>query len=188
MRYAKHFWYLATPYTKYEAGLEQANQDACEVSARLIRLGVPLFSPIAHSHAMTKTELVNPLDHDLWMWLDGAFMEAAFGLIVVKMDGWLESVGVQEELKRFDKMEKPIIKWDARGKDAARVDLGDRSSGGFVEWCKGLNIQFKAKRIHRAMFNTSCFDPMAQLTSTWIHLRALTRQRLGLESWQVISL
>lgn len=119
-KYAKHFWYLASPYTLYETGLADANREACEASARLLRLGVPLFSPVAHAHAIAQTGLVNPVDHDFWMWLDGAFMEKAYGLIVMKLPGWTQSAGVQEEIRWFEDKNRPIIRWDVHKPDSAR--------------------------------------------------------------------
>ena len=44
------FWYLASPYSKYPEGTQAAFEMACWQAGLLIRAGVPVFSPIAHSH------------------------------------------------------------------------------------------------------------------------------------------
>ena len=42
--------YLATPYSKYPAGLQQAFVDAAKLAALLLRSGMNVYSPIAHTH------------------------------------------------------------------------------------------------------------------------------------------
>lgn len=42
--------YLATPYSKYPRGIEAAFVDASRLAACLVRLGISVYSPIAHTH------------------------------------------------------------------------------------------------------------------------------------------
>lgn len=42
--------YLATPYSKFEGGLEAAFRAAAEVAAKLVRQGESVYSPICHTH------------------------------------------------------------------------------------------------------------------------------------------
>jgi hypothetical protein len=44
---------------------------------------------------------IDPLDHTIWLPFNQAMMEAAEGLYVVKMPGWLESLGVRHERYHF---------------------------------------------------------------------------------------
>lgn len=104
-----HFWYLATPYSRYEAGLERAHEDACIQAALLIRAGVAVFCPIAHSHPIAKVGGIDPLDHAIWLPVDEPMMAAAFGLIVCKLQGWSESIGVAHEIERFKRDGKSIV-------------------------------------------------------------------------------
>lgn len=103
------FFYLATPYSKYHAGIEQAFRDACREAWLLIKAGVPVFSPIAHTHPIAMSCGVDPLDHSIWLPADQAMMDAASGIIVCKMDGWEHSFGIAEELKVFKAANKPVI-------------------------------------------------------------------------------
>jgi len=48
------FWYVATPYSKYEDGSEEAFRQACLVSASLLQEKIPFFCPIAHTHSINK--------------------------------------------------------------------------------------------------------------------------------------
>lgn len=102
------FWYLATPYSKYRDGLEAAFIEASRAAAVLTKAGVGVFSPIAHTHPVAVHGGIDPLDHAIWLPADAPMMEAAAGLVVVKMDGWQESYGIGGEIKAFKQMGKPI--------------------------------------------------------------------------------
>lgn len=101
--------YLASPYTKYPAGLDAAWRGVCEAAAELIRGGLSIYSPIAHSHPIALYGGIDPKDHALWMTQCHAMMRAASSCIVLKMPGYKESIGVNMEIEYFDKAGKPII-------------------------------------------------------------------------------
>lgn len=109
------FCYLASPYSKFAGGIVKANDAACRVAAELLLRGVPVFCPIAHSHAVAMTGQINPMNGDFWLKADAPFMRAAKCLVVVCLDGWEESVGILLEIGQFDQMAKPIyyLDWDA---------------------------------------------------------------------------
>jgi len=100
--------YAATPYSKYPPNIEQAFIDACRIMARLVALGIKVYSPIAHTHPIAIHGGLNPLDHNLWIPFDHAIMGKSDALLVVKMRGWDISYGVGEEIKFFQKHNKPI--------------------------------------------------------------------------------
>ena len=102
------FWYLASPYSAYPGGIEEAYRVACAETARLISAGVPTFSPIAHSHGIAVHGDLDPLDHAIWMPADRPMMDAASGCIVLRMPGWDTSRGVAEEMMAFTRAGKPI--------------------------------------------------------------------------------
>jgi hypothetical protein len=102
------YWYMATPYSKYIAGMERAFEHAAATAARFIAEGVSVFSPIAHSHHIAEFEGLDPLDHGTWMRIDKPLMEGAIGLLVVTMDGWEGSKGVGDEIEYFTCADKPI--------------------------------------------------------------------------------
>lgn len=106
------FIYLATPYSKYKDGLEEANRLACEYTATLIKHKLPVFCPIAHSHNLAVNTDLAAMDHSIWMPLDFAFTEAAFAMVVCCMDGWDESYGVKKEIEFFKDNNKPIYYWN----------------------------------------------------------------------------
>lgn len=103
------FWYLATPYTKYPLGREAAFEMACRVTAELLRRGVAVFSPIAHSHPVATIGGIAPDDHAFWIGSDLPMMQAACGLIVLCAEGWRQSRGMAAEVETFSAMGKPIV-------------------------------------------------------------------------------
>jgi hypothetical protein len=103
------FGYLASPYSKFVRGLEGANREICRIAGVLVSMGIPVFCPIGHSHAIAEHSGLDPLDHELWLSADEPMMEAATALIVAEMDGWQESVGMARELGAFLLAGKPIV-------------------------------------------------------------------------------
>lgn len=106
--------YLATPYTKYKTGIEQAFIDSAKLAGLLLRCGVKCYSPITHCHAIAMHGKINPLDHSIWLPFDEAMMKAADALIVAHMDGWQESFGIAHEIKVFEDAGKPIFDLDPK--------------------------------------------------------------------------
>jgi nucleoside 2-deoxyribosyltransferase len=105
----KSLCYLATPYSKYLGGhLERAFVDASKIAAQLLRAGIKVYSPIAHTHPLAVYGNIDPLDHSIWLPFDEAMMEAANILIVAHMDGWQDSKGIAHEIAFFEQRGKPI--------------------------------------------------------------------------------
>ena len=93
------YWYLATPYSKWAEGLDDAAFTACKLRGRLMLRGVRAFSPIVHSHYVARAANIDPYSHAIWLPDDKPFFELAHGLLVADLPGWRESVGVGEEIK-----------------------------------------------------------------------------------------
>jgi hypothetical protein len=104
--------YMATPYSKYYAGIENAFRDASALAARLLKLGVNVYSPIAHTHPLAIYGDIDPLDHGIWLPFDQAMMNAAHGLVVAQMRGWRDSKGMLHEIKFFAEAQKPVFYLD----------------------------------------------------------------------------
>jgi len=94
--------YLATPYTKYPAGYHMAAVDAARIAADLLRIGVRVYSPIAHTHPLALYGNLDPLDHTIWLPFDEAIMGLSDALCIAgDMSGWETSYGVGFEIKTF---------------------------------------------------------------------------------------
>lgn len=100
--------YLATPYSKYADGIENAFRDAARLAGALLKTGVNVYSPICHTHPIAIYGRIDPLDHAIWLPFDQLMMDRCDNLIVAHMDGWEESKGVAYEIEYFRKAGKPI--------------------------------------------------------------------------------
>lgn len=96
--------YLATPYTLYYQGLDEAYREACKITESLIVRGVRAFCPIAHGHSL---EGLSPGATSMWYWYNEGIMRKSDALVVGCMYGWADSKGVLHEMAEFLRMKKP---------------------------------------------------------------------------------
>jgi len=102
------FEYLASPYSHKDPDVMQTRfWCAVETSAELIRDGRNIFSPIAHSHEMGLI-LGDSCNHDLWLRVDLAMLAKAKKLVVLRLEGWEQSFGVQQEIALAEALHIPI--------------------------------------------------------------------------------
>ena len=106
---ANGFWYVATNYSRHPDGLQSAFEEACRVTAELMRQGVPCMSPIAHSHPIATIGGIDPVDHELWVRNDAPLVHSACGCLVIMMPGWMDSRGVAHEIAEFTQAGKPVF-------------------------------------------------------------------------------
>lgn len=104
--------YLGTPYTRYKLGIERAFMDACALAARLLQVGIPVYSPIAHTHPIAVHGKLDPLDLGIWLPFDEAMMSRCDVLLVAHMDGWDLSRGIEHEVKFFQRIGKAVFDLD----------------------------------------------------------------------------
>ena len=104
--------YLATPYSKYPGGLEEAFVKAAKVSAALIEAGLSVYSPIVHSHPIAIHGDIDPHNHAIWLPFNEAMMKRSDALVVVKMFTWEGSLGIAHEIKHFTEAKKPVLYFD----------------------------------------------------------------------------
>ena len=99
--------YVASPYSHAVLAVREARFEmACLATAQLIRKGKPTVSPIVHSHPLVKFGL--PTDWDFWQCCDQALMSCCQEFVVLQLDGWRESRGVQAEIDLAIELDLPI--------------------------------------------------------------------------------
>lgn len=103
------FWYLGQPYTAHSQSCEVAYRQGCEAAGWLIDRGVPIFSPIAHSHPIAMIGKVKHDCYDTWLSLDERLMEGAHGLLVLELPGYETSKGLNWERAWFKERHRPIV-------------------------------------------------------------------------------
>ena len=100
-------WYLASPYShELPEVREERFHLACRASAGLMKRGWLIFSPIAHTHPIAQHGL--PKGWDFWEKYDIQFLNACVGIIVLQIDGWEASKGIEGELRMMDAAGKAV--------------------------------------------------------------------------------
>ena len=90
--------YLASPYSHHDAAVRQLRFEiVSRVAARLMSGGLHVFSPISHTHPIAEYGSL-PLGWDFWEQYDRAIMGVCSRMIVLMLDGWEQSRGVQAEV------------------------------------------------------------------------------------------
>lgn len=97
LRLQSGYWYLATPYSKWSDGIDDAAFVAAKLRGRLVVAGVAAFSPIVHSHYVARAANIDPFSHEIWMPDDKPMFEGSVGLLIADLSGWRESKGVSIE-------------------------------------------------------------------------------------------
>ena len=142
------YWYVATPYTRFPAGLEAAFVLAARSAGDLMKEGIPVYAPIAHTHPVAVYGEMDKVDHDLWVRVDQPLLDAASGIIVVTAESWEISRGVAHEIRVMEKSGKPVVYWDpataipvAEIRDAMTAD--ERKIAPFKRWTTGAESPWK---------------------------------------------
>lgn len=105
-----YFYYISNPYNGTEAEKESRAQIAARVCGLLLKKGIHAWSPIVHNHAMMKTFNEFTLEERRTKILDFDFtlLKSAKGMIVLTIDGWKQSYGVQAEIDLCNKLDIPV--------------------------------------------------------------------------------
>lgn len=102
--------YLASPFTHADPVIrEKRYHRALDFLERELRAGHVVFSPIVYSFTICRARL-HDLEKDwpFWRRVDFEFLRAAEALVVLKLDGWEESVGVREEIAEAVRCRMPV--------------------------------------------------------------------------------
>ena len=101
------FVYMGSPYSLYRDGYDEAARLASLAAAALMFKGLVVYAPIPHGHAVAMHGV--PATWDFWHRPCAPFIEAASALVVLKLEGWRDSVGLTYEIARFHEAGKPIV-------------------------------------------------------------------------------
>lgn len=101
--------YLASPYSSgadKELRLRRF-EEALFCTAALIRKGHKVVSPVVHGHILAnRCDL--PAGFDFWREYDEAWINDCKCVMVLKAQGWKESVGVTGEIQYAKRMGYPV--------------------------------------------------------------------------------
>lgn len=94
--------YLATPYSHDDPAVREYRfQAANRAASKLMMSGLHVFSPISHSHPIALAGGL-PLGWGYWKEFDRKTMSICDKVVVLKLDGWKESIGVTAEIAMAD--------------------------------------------------------------------------------------
>ncbi|MCL2625132.1 MAG: DUF1937 family protein [Planctomycetaceae bacterium] len=100
--------YLACPYSHHdEAVRRQRYHLACRAAAKLMQAGIVVFSPLANSVPAVEFGGLE-LSHPEFMALDLPILQRCNEMLILALDGWQQSIGVQQELGTAIALKKPV--------------------------------------------------------------------------------
>ena len=102
--------YLACPYTDQNRTIRFRRFElATAAAATLVKRGLVVFSPITMTHPMDVALAGDDtLGSDFWIKFDETFMDKCSEMIILQIEGWEQSSGVQREMEFFTKAGKPV--------------------------------------------------------------------------------
>jgi nucleoside 2-deoxyribosyltransferase len=90
--------YLASPYSHPDPEVKERRfEAACRAAARYMDRGFQVFCPIAHSHPIEKIGMDAIRNEAFWLHQDFAILRHCDRLVVLCLDGWTESRGIERE-------------------------------------------------------------------------------------------
>lgn len=102
------FWYLASPYSSPNESIREERFKKTEnATGWLLERKIWTYSPIVHNHQLAKEHSL-PTDAKHWEEYNKAMIESARGVILLFIDGWKESKGVEREVDFCELLKKPI--------------------------------------------------------------------------------
>jgi hypothetical protein len=102
-------WYLASPYShKSPYVREMRYLLTMKKLAALLHSQLAVYSPIVHCHELAKVAGL-PGDAAFWRTYNFAMLARCQGLYVFCIDGWKQSVGVEEEIAEAANLHLPVV-------------------------------------------------------------------------------
>lgn len=99
--------YLASPYSHPDQSVRELRyQINVRVTVELIQKGYAIFSPIVYAHPFTEQGL--PTDWSYWNRYDRDYLTHCDLMLVLQLDGWEESEGVQAEITIAERLGTPV--------------------------------------------------------------------------------
>ena len=102
------YHYLASPYTHTDPEvMERRYGAALHALHFLLSRKLWTYSPIVHCHELAKTYAL-PRTHDFWQTYNHAMLDSSKGLLILVIEGWNESRGIEDEIHTARKLLLPV--------------------------------------------------------------------------------
>ena len=106
--------FLACPYSHADERVVHERFLACnEVAATIVESGNVVFSQVSMSHPINLAfKTIDPSEvGKLWAPVDAHFMESMEELIILDVDGWDRSSGIEREIEFFESRGRRVSLW-----------------------------------------------------------------------------
>jgi nucleoside 2-deoxyribosyltransferase len=101
--------YLASPYSHPEASVREARYNAARLcAAACLKIGQPVFSPIAYGHPLNEVEPALGTSAQAWKEFNTAMLRHASMMSVLMLEGWDQSAGVTAEIAMAKALDIPV--------------------------------------------------------------------------------
>lgn len=103
------FVYLASPYSDYPKGPDEALRVVKDITVQAAVLDLHVFSPLVFGAGLMdfRPDALRDKSHRWWCEFCDPFLVSAGMLVVLRMEGWDKSRGVNYELKRWRELNRP---------------------------------------------------------------------------------
>ena len=99
VRRGSNLAYLACPYGHADPEVQRLRFEAVNrAAAKLLNEGITVFSPISHTRPIAMAAQL-PEDWEFWRTYDREMLAHCTKLVVLKLSGWEESIGVTAEIE-----------------------------------------------------------------------------------------
>ena len=97
--------YLAVPYSHTSDLIREMRVAQVDAkAAELMEAGYLIFSPISHSHPISKYTNKDPQDHAFWLEQDFWILHMCDEVHILCLEGWEGSYGVRAEIEEAEKL------------------------------------------------------------------------------------
>jgi len=104
----RNLTYLAVPYSHEDPTIRKHRFEmVSRAGAWLMQHGHIVYSPISHCHPMAKYGL--PKGWQFWQHYDLTFLQYSRLFVVLPLDGWHKSIGLNGEYKEAKRLELPSM-------------------------------------------------------------------------------
>ena len=96
--------YLASPYTHSDPWVRQDRyEQVFFATSKMMLNGLKVFSPIVYTHHLDRM-LGEGMTHRDWLLQVLPYLHRSDRFVVLKLDGWERSKGIQQETEEADKL------------------------------------------------------------------------------------
>lgn len=102
--------YLCAPYSHWNPIVRWLRVRAVNrKAAELMDMGFTVFSPISHSHPISRYTQAHCCDPDFWVRQDLVFMPVCDEVWVLRLRGWRNSRGIRVEIEEAERLGKKVM-------------------------------------------------------------------------------